>query len=87
VKRFTNAAFHSVPPLHEPRQGSFTVQQKKTAGVGVGIAGFRADLAVIDDPVCSREDADSQAVRDRTWHWYKTDLVTRLRPRGRVVLI
>ena len=57
------------------------------AGVGVGIAGFRADLAVIDDPVRSREDADSQAVRDRTWDWYKTDLLTRLRPGGRVVLI
>src|SRR5262249_3380279 len=37
------------------------------AGVGVGIAGFRADLAVIDDPVRAREDADSQPVRDRTW--------------------
>jgi hypothetical protein len=37
------------------------------AGVGVGIAGFRADLAVIDDPVRSREDADSQAVGER-WH-------------------
>jgi predicted phage terminase large subunit-like protein len=57
------------------------------AGVGVGIAGFRADLAVIDDPVRSREDADSQAVRDRIWDWYKTDLLTRLRPGGRVVLI
>jgi hypothetical protein len=44
------------------------------AGVGVGIAGFRADLAVIDDPVCAREDADSQALRDRNWDRYKTDL-------------
>jgi hypothetical protein len=57
------------------------------AGVGVGIAGFRADLAVIDDPVRSREDADSQTVRDRIWDWYKTDLLTRLRPNGRIVLI
>jgi predicted phage terminase large subunit-like protein len=37
--------------------------------------------------VRSREDADSQAIRDRTWDWYKTDLLTRLRPGGRVVLI
>jgi hypothetical protein len=57
------------------------------AGVGVGIAGFRAALAVIDDPVRSREDADSQTVRDRIWDWYKTDLLTRLRPNGRIVLI
>ena len=35
------------------------------AGVGVGIAGFRADLAIIDDPLRSREDADSQTIRDK----------------------
>jgi hypothetical protein len=33
-------------------------------GVGVGIAGFRADLAIIDDPIRSREDADSNRVRE-----------------------
>jgi predicted phage terminase large subunit-like protein len=57
------------------------------AGVGVGIAGFRADLAVIDDPIRSREDADSENVREKVWDWYKSDLSTRLRPGGRVVLI
>jgi len=57
------------------------------AGVGVGIAGFRADLALIDDPVRSREDADSQLVRDRVWDWYKSDLMTRLKPGGRVIVI
>lgn len=57
------------------------------AGVGVGIAGFRADLAVIDDPIRSREDADSDLVRERIWDWYKSDLSTRLKPGGRVVLI
>jgi hypothetical protein len=34
------------------------------AGVGQGIAGYRADLVVIDDPVRSRADADSETVRD-----------------------
>jgi hypothetical protein len=57
------------------------------AGVGTGIAGFRADGAVIDDPVRSREDADSERVRDKTWDWYKSDLLTRLRPGGWVILI
>jgi predicted phage terminase large subunit-like protein len=57
------------------------------AGVGVGIAGFRADLAVIDDPIRSREDADSQAVREKIWEWYKADLGPRLRPRARILLI
>jgi predicted phage terminase large subunit-like protein len=57
------------------------------AGVGVGIAGFRADLAVIDDPLRSRIDAQSDTVRERIWDWYKSDLLTRLRPGGRVILI
>ena len=57
------------------------------AGVDTGIAGFRADLALIDDPVRSRQDADSQLLRDRHWDWYKSDLIPRLRPGGRIVLI
>jgi predicted phage terminase large subunit-like protein len=57
------------------------------AGVGVGIAGFRADLALIDDPIRSREDADSDLIREKIWDWYKTDLSVRLKPDGRIVLI
>jgi predicted phage terminase large subunit-like protein len=56
------------------------------AGVRVGIAGFRADLANIDDPIRSREDADSQQVRDRIWDWYKSDLSPRLKPNARIIL-
>ena len=57
------------------------------AGVGTGIAGFRADGAIIDDPIRSREDADSETVRDKIWDWYKSDLRIRLKPGGFVVLI
>jgi len=56
------------------------------AGVRVGIAGFRADLGNIDDPIRSREDADSQNVRDRIWDWYKSDLSPRLKPKARLLL-
>ena len=59
----------------------------KAAGVGTGIAGFRADLVIIDDPVRSREDADSKLVRDRQWEWYKADVNPRVRPNARYVLI
>lgn len=51
------------------------------------MAGRRADLVVIDDPIRSREDADSETIRDKTWDWYKSDLYTRLKPGGRIVLI
>lgn len=57
------------------------------AGVGVGIAGFRADLAIIDDPIRSRQDADSKLIRDRQWDWWVADLSTRLKPGAAVVLI
>ena len=57
------------------------------AGVGVGIAGFRADLAIIDDPIRSRQDADSELIRNRQWDWWVADLSTRLKPGAAVVLI
>ena len=61
--------------------------QYRAAGVGVAIAGLRADVAVIDDPVKSREDADSEIRRNRVWEWYQDDLTTRLKPGGAVVLV
>jgi len=59
----------------------------KAAGVGTGIAGFRADLVIIDDPVRSREDADSELVRNKHWEWYKADVNPRVKPDARWVLI
>jgi predicted phage terminase large subunit-like protein len=59
----------------------------RAAGVGVAIAGNRADLALIDDPVKSREAADSELQRDRTWSWFESDLLSRLKPSGAIVLI
>ena len=56
-------------------------------GVGGAVSGRRADLGLIDDPVKSREDADSDRMRDRAWEWYLNDFKTRLKPGGRQVLI
>jgi predicted phage terminase large subunit-like protein len=61
--------------------------QYLAAGVNVGIAGFRADLAIIDDPVKSRQDADSEVYRERTWKWFWADLGPRLKPDGRIILM
>jgi predicted phage terminase large subunit-like protein len=57
------------------------------AGVGGSITGRRADLAVIDDPVSGREEAERKGSRDRTWDWYRSDLYTRLKPGAKVVLV
>jgi predicted phage terminase large subunit-like protein len=61
--------------------------QYRAAGVGGVITGLRADLAVIDDPIRSREDADSETRRNRVWEWYQDDLTTRLRPGAGIVLV
>jgi predicted phage terminase large subunit-like protein len=57
------------------------------AGIRGPIAGRRADLAIIDDPVKSWAEADSPMCREHAWEWYRTDLLSRLKPRGRVVLV
>lgn len=57
------------------------------AGVGSAIAGRRADLGLIDDPIKTREEADSERVRQKQWDWYISDFLTRLKPGARQILI
>jgi predicted phage terminase large subunit-like protein len=56
-------------------------------GIGGAVAGRRADLVIIDDPVRSQEAADSPRDREKVWSWYQSDLLTRLKPGGRIVVI
>ncbi|MCB8880402.1 phage terminase large subunit [Acidisoma cellulosilytica] len=51
------------------------------------IAGRRADLVIIDDPVKSWAEADSPLAREHAWNWYRSDLLPRLKPRGRIILV
>lgn len=57
------------------------------AGVGGSVTGRRADLAIIDDPVKSREEADSETIREKQWAWWRDDMTTRLKPGAATVLI
>ncbi len=41
---------------------------------------------LIDDPIRSAADADSQTVRDALWEWYQGTLRTRLQPGGSIIL-
>jgi predicted phage terminase large subunit-like protein len=58
-------------------------------GVGVSgaVTGRRADLALIDDPVRSLAEAESFSAREQLWDWFRSELVTRLKPHGRIVLV
>ena len=52
-----------------------------------------ADIALIDDPLKNREEADSETIRNKVWGWYTSTLYTRLETdfitwkRGAIVLI
>lgn len=58
-----------------------------SVGVGGAVSGRRSDLFIIDDPVRSRAEADSDLISSRTWEWFQTDALTRLKPGGKIVLV
>lgn len=89
LNRFRNVFKFSVS---EDRQASNNWETERggeffAAGVGAAIAGRRADLGLIDDPIKSREEADSERIRQKQWDWYVNDFTTRLKPGARQILI
>ena len=57
------------------------------AGVGQAILGLRIDALLIDDPIRSRDDSFSSAVRENIWEWFHSSARTRLRPGGAQILV
>lgn len=51
-------------------------------GVGLGgtTSGRPANLLIVDDPIKSREDAESMTLRNKVWNYYTSALATRLQP-------
>lgn len=58
-----------------------------STGILGGVTGNRADLAIVDDPIAGREEAESEIIREKTWEAFKDDVLTRLKPRGKVCMI
>lgn len=56
-------------------------------GIGGPITGKGAHLLLIDDPVKSRAEADSEIKRKAAKRWYGADAYTRLMPGGAIVVI
>jgi len=59
----------------------------RAAGVGSGVTGKGGNLIIIDDPIKSREEANSEAYRERVWNWYRDDIYTRREPDVAIILI
>lgn len=57
----------------------------RAVGVGGGITGQGGNLIIIDDPIKSREEAESKTYRDKLWDWYRDDLYTRCEPGGAII--
>jgi hypothetical protein len=57
-----------------------------SAGVGGAITSKGAHLLLIDDPIKNREDADSEAMREKVWKEYTATMRTRLMPKGAIVI-
>ncbi|AYN86401.1 phage terminase large subunit [Commensalibacter melissae] len=58
-----------------------------TAGIGGSMTGYGGHLAIIDDPVKDRHEAESQIMRDNVWDWYKSVLRTRIMPGGAIIIV
>ncbi|WGM03775.1 phage terminase large subunit [Arsenophonus nasoniae] len=63
------------------KQGAY-----RSAGVGGGITGMGADIAIIDDPVKDGKEANSATIREAIWDWYTSTLYTRLSPCSGILL-
>lgn len=58
-----------------------------SVGIGGAITGRPCDLLIIDDPIKSRAEADSETYRERAWDWWTDEAAARLAPGAPVVLI
>lgn len=58
----------------------------RAVGRGGAIHGFGAGLIVIDDPIATREEADSPIERDKAWDWYRDDILSRTEPGAAIIL-
>ena len=56
-------------------------------GIGGGLTGNPAELAIIDDPIKGREDAESEIHREKVWEWYVDELSTRIQQDGQKLLV
>lgn len=45
------------------------------------------NCVIIDDPVKSRAEAESELQRNSVWNWYRDDIFTRLQPNGKIIII
>lgn len=73
--------------LANPHTGARLDGGLVTAGVGGGLTGKGAHLAIVDDPIKDAADAESPTMRRRLWDWWTSVLNTRIEPGGSILVI
>lgn len=73
--------------LADPETGERLEGGLVTAGVGGGLTGKGAHLAIVDDPIKDAADAESPTMRRRLWEWWTSVLNTRIEPGGSIIVI
>jgi len=94
VRDMIESGLHrAVFPEHALQKGALdlliTQQGGKTAFVGVGGSGTGkpADFFVVDDPIRSDDDAQSQLYRDRIWKWFNAVVFTRCHSKSGIMVV
>lgn len=58
-----------------------------SVGIGGSVTGQACDLMIIDDPVKSRAEAESETIREHVWDWWTDEASSRFGAGTRAVLI
>ena len=56
-------------------------------GIGSGVTGHGANLMIIDDPIKTQQEADSDATKNRIWNEWVSFFASRLAPDAKVIII
>ena len=67
--------------------GTLQGGQYYAVGVGGSVTGHGADVAIMDDPLKGRRDANSPTMREAAWDFYTSTLYTRLSPDGAIIVL
>ena len=93
--------FQRLFPLRLPRRGLRDGRYKRTdshfeipgragylraVGVGGSITGFGFTFGIVDDPIRSAQEAESEVYRERLWDWFRRDFWTRRAAGARVLI-
>jgi predicted phage terminase large subunit-like protein len=91
IERYGQAVFGVKLDPRQAEKKNWKIKGKRggmiTSGILGGITGNPADLVIIDDPLKTHAEADSQAHRDKVWNEWETSIQTRLAPNGVCIVI